>query len=947
MAIYHLSVKPISRGVDQSAVGAAAYRSGGKSAVAAAAYRAGDKIVDIRNGKVFDYSRKQGIVHTEILAPSHSPHWVHDRVSLWNQVEASEVRKDAQLAREINVALPAELDLNQQVTLLRGYIEKQFVSDGMIADVVIHEPHGLSDERNIHAHIMLTTRTIGDDGFGKKNRDWNRKERLVKWRAAWQEEANRALAQNSNNARIDHRNFRNQGIDQEPTKHLGSEATALERSGTVTTLGNYNRKVAGLNAERLRHRRQVSNLLSSNDEDVLTSAQVTELAVALTHVQAYEQTHTDAARLNGKTSDWRSDPRTQDIQLLRKQVEAEIQRREDLGLQSAIANPDDLIELITHQEHTDEQPESPQQFQPGDGVTLGGRVSERLNAHSRTSGPHRTVPLRRTTRQRRGIDSGIGANQSAAHQTGQSLKTVDRLNKLGSEARKMGTRPQPAIRELERPGTNPRREEPVHSITQLPQPTGSTPTPRLRKHLNELGRVSNQLESTRERMAALANQVRDIPLEKVVEQLGLEPDKHDKHKWHAQGQIFSITGEKFYNHLDLKGGGGAIDLVMHVQRSGYRDAVNWLAGTTNTWPQTAPVRPPLQKPVVPQIEPFVPPVVDEQKWPEVRHYLIEARRLPASLVDELHQKGVVYADSRRNAVFLRANNQRQITGANLRGTIGNFKGLAKGTHRDNGWFNFSQGEGKLARVVLTESPIDAVSLAALEQQQRGSKTTYLSVDGNGAIPSLGLQRFIDQGGRVEIALDNDEAGDKIASQISDKLPQAIRVRPTSGKDWNMQLQQTRQQLEPFRSAKSLRSQNKPNHPQRPQQQVKLNPAKPIRLTTNRGEQVERDRPSPARVSSPVKAIAAILSAERVLDAIGKDTYEDENYRFRRSGKALTILAKDSGERIAKRQGDVVTGEVSAKDSIQLSQLERTLAGKMETQRQPQNQKLQRESGLER
>lgn len=953
MAIYHLSVKPISRGVDQSAVGAAAYRSGGKSAVAAAAYRAGDKIVDIRNGKVFDYSRKRGIVHTEILAPSYSPRWVHDRIALWNQVEASEVRKDAQLAREINVALPVELALHQQVTLLRGYIQEQFVSDGMVADVVIHKPHGHGDERNIHAHIMLTTRTIGQDGFGKKNREWNRKERLLKWRSAWQEHTNQALAQNRNNTRIDHRNFKKQGIDQEPTKHLGPEATALERRGTVTTLGNYNRKVAGLNAERLRHRHQVSNFLSFNNKDVLT-AQDTELAAALTHIQAYEQTHIDARHLQRDTSDWRSDPRTLDIQLLRKQVEAEIQRRGSLSSQSVITNPDTLMEPITYKEQTDEQPESPQQFQPGDGVTLGRRASERLNAHSRTTGPYRTLPLRRTPRHGRTANSGTGTNQSAAFQSEQSLRsTVGRTRRVSDQWREIGRnldsaggRPQPATRDLE--GGNFSREEPAHSITQRSQPKGSTPRPRLRKHLNQLGRVSSEIERTRESFAALANQVRDIPLEKVVEQIGLEQDKLDRHKWRAQGQIFSINGEKFYNHLDLKAGGGAIDLVMHVQRLSYRDAVRWLAETTNTWSQTAPVRPPLQKTAIPKTEPFIPPVADEKKWPEVRHYLIEARRLPASLVDELHHKGIVYADRRRNAVFLRINNQKQITGAHLRGTIGNFKGQAEGSQQASGWFHFSQGEGKTARVVLTEGPIEAMSLAALEQEKHQKcRTTYLSIDGNEAIPSQSLQKFIEQGGQFEVALDNDEAGDKIASQISAKLPQAIRVRPTSGKDWNMQLQQARQPMGSARSANTLLSQKRLEHMHRPQQQVKHKPLKPFKQITVLGKQAERDRPSTDRGSSIVKEIAAILSAERVLDALGKDTYENDHYRFQRLGKTLTILAKDGGEIIAKRRGDIVEGEVSAKDSIQISQIEKEVAGKIEIKQTQQNYKRQRGSSLER
>ena len=143
MAIYHLSAKPISRAT-------------GRSATGAAAYRAGETITDERTGLVFDYGKKRGIDHSEIMAPANAPEWAHDRAKLWNAVEHSEKRKDSQVAREVEVALPTELNLDQQRELVRSFARSQFVDAGMVADIAIHHAKG----ENPHAHILLTIATL-------------------------------------------------------------------------------------------------------------------------------------------------------------------------------------------------------------------------------------------------------------------------------------------------------------------------------------------------------------------------------------------------------------------------------------------------------------------------------------------------------------------------------------------------------------------------------------------------------------------------------------------------------------------------------------------------------------------------------------------------------------------------------------------------------------------
>ncbi|WP_179381796.1 MobQ family relaxase [Jannaschia marina] len=192
MAIYHLRASVISR-------------SQGRSATAAIAYRVAERITDRRTGLVFDYAAKAGVEHTEILAPSHAPDWVSDRSELWNRVEEAETRKNSQVAREVRVALPDELSHAERVELVRGFVREQFVERGMVADVAIHAPGREGDERNHHAHILLTTREVGENGFTAKNRDWNKVEVLASWREAWARDTNAALERAQVAERVDHR----------------------------------------------------------------------------------------------------------------------------------------------------------------------------------------------------------------------------------------------------------------------------------------------------------------------------------------------------------------------------------------------------------------------------------------------------------------------------------------------------------------------------------------------------------------------------------------------------------------------------------------------------------------------------------------------------------------------------------------------------------------------
>lgn len=240
MAIFHLHAQVISR-------------SDGRCATAAAAYRAGEKIRDDRTGLVFDYRRKKAVSYRHIFAPPDSPPWANDRAKLWNAAELAEIRKDAQVAREVEVALPIELEPSQHIILLERFIHTQFIKKGMVADVVIHNKKG-----NPHAHILLTTRTISADGFGQKNRAWNSKEMLEQWREQWAKYCNTRLMVADKNSRIDHRTLEAQGLQRIPTVHVGPQSHAMQAKGIQSTKNKFNTQIK----ERNMSQEKISNGLA-------------------------------------------------------------------------------------------------------------------------------------------------------------------------------------------------------------------------------------------------------------------------------------------------------------------------------------------------------------------------------------------------------------------------------------------------------------------------------------------------------------------------------------------------------------------------------------------------------------------------------------------------------------------------------------------------------------
>jgi ATP-dependent exoDNAse (exonuclease V) alpha subunit len=255
MALYHLSMKPISR-------------ASGRSSVASAAYRAAERLENERDGIVHDFSRRSGVEHAEIVIPAGADaEWAKKRSALWNAAEASEKRKDARVAREIEVSLPHELSGEQRLALTREFAQGLADRYGVAVDFAIHSPHGKTDIRNHHAHIMMTTRKAGPDGLGEKSdlELENKKlqalglptshEQLRDIRIGWEQRTNEHLARAGLDIRVDHRSHQERGLEIEPTQHMGVHATQMERRGKDVSRVRLDEEAAKRNAALIREKR--------------------------------------------------------------------------------------------------------------------------------------------------------------------------------------------------------------------------------------------------------------------------------------------------------------------------------------------------------------------------------------------------------------------------------------------------------------------------------------------------------------------------------------------------------------------------------------------------------------------------------------------------------------------------------------------------------------------
>ena len=238
MAIYHFSAKVISR-------------AAGSSAVAASAYRSASRIEDERLGRAHDFTNKAGVSHSEVMLPAGAPERWADRSTLWNEVEAGEKRKDAQLAREVEVSIPREMSREDGVRLVRDFVSREFVDRGMVADLNVHWDHAPDGSPKPHAHVMLSMREVEGERFGKKVREWNATSELQGWRERWGEHVNCRLAELGIEGRIDHRSLKDQGIDLEPQHKIGPAGARREERGEEAERADEHREIARRNGEKI------------------------------------------------------------------------------------------------------------------------------------------------------------------------------------------------------------------------------------------------------------------------------------------------------------------------------------------------------------------------------------------------------------------------------------------------------------------------------------------------------------------------------------------------------------------------------------------------------------------------------------------------------------------------------------------------------------------------
>jgi Ti-type conjugative transfer relaxase TraA len=275
MAIYHLHVKVIGR-------------KSGSSAVASAAYRSASRLRDERLDRAQDFSGKRGVVHSEVMLPENAPGAWRDRERLWNDVEAFEVRKDAQLAREVEFAIPREMTQAQGIELARDFVRAEFVDRGMIADLNVHWDIAEDGMPKPHVHVMLTMRAVDKNGFGQKVRDWNRTEMVERWRERWAELANERLAELDIDARIDHRSLEAQGIALEPQSQIGAPAKRIEGQTIADE---------GIEADRAELHREIAR---GNGARIIANPSLG--LDAITHQQS-TLTHRDMAKFAHRHSD--------------------------------------------------------------------------------------------------------------------------------------------------------------------------------------------------------------------------------------------------------------------------------------------------------------------------------------------------------------------------------------------------------------------------------------------------------------------------------------------------------------------------------------------------------------------------------------------------------------------------------------------------------------------
>lgn len=413
MAIYHLSVKPISR-------------SAGRSATAAIAYRAGIMVDDLRTGATYDYRRRRGVESVDLVLPKGAPSWAHDRGALWNAAEQAEKRRDACVAREYEVALPAELSAEQRRRLVVDFAQELADREGCAVDVAIHAPGRGGDQRNWHAHMLRTTRRIDADGMGAKldteKAGRKRTEDLAAVRARWAELTNEHLARAGHDERVDHRSLEAQGLTREPGRHLGPAASGFERR---TGRGSHRRRISSVPSRE--QCRALSRRVQQHEAAAaLADADIGRLSKELAAVQAERERAEAQARAAREAAALEARRRAKAEEAARR-ARAERERIEAMSSQELAAE----IERI--------RPGDPSRLAEADSTVIEARTAvERLSEQREGAAKAKALAERQEAAWRRQhaykaklYDSGLWRSQELDDLAEQQEAAQTRLDEVG------------------------------------------------------------------------------------------------------------------------------------------------------------------------------------------------------------------------------------------------------------------------------------------------------------------------------------------------------------------------------------------------------------------------------------------------------------------------------------------------------------------------------------
>ncbi len=286
---FHCSVEAISRSANRTAIAPAAYRTGTRlrneelkksPGIEAAAYRTGTQLADKQtpDPEITDYTRKRGVLTWFIVAPENAPEWAYDLERLWNEAQAKDTRVNSRVARECVLALPDALGPEKREQIVRDFAEHLVDRYGVAATVALHAPSRHGDDRNWHAHVMFTTRRMDENGFGKKTRELDDRvtgpKEIKHIRETAADIINVYLEEAGIDERVDHRSFKDRGIDRKPTEHMGVDASAMERRGERSDIGEKNRQAREHNEKLDAYDHHIQNYQEQLDERMAEIAEI-------------------------------------------------------------------------------------------------------------------------------------------------------------------------------------------------------------------------------------------------------------------------------------------------------------------------------------------------------------------------------------------------------------------------------------------------------------------------------------------------------------------------------------------------------------------------------------------------------------------------------------------------------------------------------------------------